>query len=216
MSALIGENRLPYMLVGSGAALMFGLLAWFMTEASAVPGDHAVIAAVQGWEHRALTTVMIALSWIGSTPVMIAICLAILAVMYLKLKLRVELLFFVFSLLGSYGLNKLLKLWLQRERPDIYRLVEADGFSFPSGHAMQAFALYATLVFLLWRHVSSRRNRLLLLIGCVTMIVTIGISRIYLGVHYPSDVIGSYAAGAVWFCLTVCLFRRHLPSSSHS
>jgi undecaprenyl-diphosphatase len=201
------SNTTRFLRLGIFFAILFGALASVMRTMPDVPGDRALIDIVQGWESPGLTSVMLGLSWIGGTGAVIVISLVSMLTMYVVLKHRIELVFFVVSVLGSYGLNMLLKWLFHRERPDFHRIIQVEGFSFPSGHAMQAFALYATLTFLLWRHVPSRAGRAVLVAVSALLMLAIGTSRVYLGVHYPSDVLGSYAASACWFCLAVYAFR---------
>lgn len=77
---------------------------------------------------------------------------------------------------------------------------------------MAAFSLYGVIAFLLWRHLRRRHERVLLIMFAVFMTVGIGWSRIYLGVHYPSDVIGGYMASGAWLMLSICLFQIYKSS----
>jgi undecaprenyl-diphosphatase len=130
--------------------------------------------------------------------------------LYKVLKHRTELILFIAIIVGSPILNELLKLLFHRARPDFHRLIKINGYSFPSGHAMSAFAVYGVLSFLLWRHIPTRWGRTLLIVTSIIMILTIGISRIYLGVHYPSDVIGGYFASGCWLAIAIWFYQRYL------
>ncbi len=110
--------------------------------------------------------------------------------------------------------NLALKRFIDRARPDIEQLVVAKSLSYPSGHAMVAMAFYGFVIYLIYKfrlHIAIKIGIILLL---TLVILSIGISRIYLGVHYPSDVIGGYIAGFIWviFCILIFdlieLFRR--------
>ncbi|TVX98277.1 phosphatase PAP2 family protein [Cohnella terricola] len=170
--------------------------------------DQNVIAAVQGWETPGLTRLMEGFSWIGST--IGATLISAVAFLFLAFVLghRKELIFFVAVVGGSALLNKVLKNTFHRERPNLHRLVEETGYSFPSGHSMAAFALYGALIYLLWRHVRSGAGKIVLVVIGSLLILCIGLSRIYLGVHYPSDVIGGYLASSVWLGLMIEFFRK--------
>ena len=84
--------------------------------------------------------------------------------------------------------------------------MDAKGYSFPSGHAMMAMALYAIIVFFFWHHVKTTGNRIVLVLFAAFMIIIIGTSRIYLGVHYPSDIIGGYAASGLWVMIMIMVY----------
>ena len=110
---------------------------------------------------------------------------------------------------GSTLLNTLLKLAFQRARPTIHRIIEASGYSFPSGHSMAAFSLYGGLAFLIWKHIPTAIGRVLMIIVSAAFILTIGMSRIYLGVHYPSDVIGGYFLSGSWLAICIWFYQRY-------
>lgn len=108
-------------------------------------------------------------------------------------------LFCAVNLACSTALNQMLKFAIRRPRPDIsLRLVDIGGFSFPSGHSMAAMAFFGLLAWLVWRYVRDRRLRAVLCVALVLMVVAVGFSRIYLGVHYASDVIGGFCASLAW------------------
>ncbi|RFB12608.1 PAP2 family protein [Bacillus sp. HNG] len=148
------------------------------------------------------------LSFIGSAPVIIVLSLFILFFLYKVLKHRYELILFVGVMVGSPILNYLLKELFKRARPDFHRLVEISGYSFPSGHAMSAFTFYGIFAFLLWRHIPVWWGRTALVLFSAVMIFGIGMSRIYLGVHYPTDIIGGYFASATWLGFSIWTFQR--------
>ena len=87
-------------------------------------------------------------------------------------------------------LNQLLKRVLQRPRPTEYRIIEETGYSFPSGHSMVSMALYGYLIYLIYKYVENKYVKWILISLLSVLICLIGISRIYLGVHYTSDVLG--------------------------
>ncbi len=89
-------------------------------------------------------------------------------------------------------LNQLLKNILQRPRPNEFRIVEETGYSFPSGHSMASMAFYGYLIYLIYKYVKNKYLKWTLIVLLGILICTIGISRIYLGVHYTSDVLGGF------------------------
>ncbi len=99
------------------------------------------------------------------------------------------------------ALNQALKFIIQRPRPDGFRLATATGFSFPSGHSMVAMAFFGLLAWLVWKYEKDRRQRVFFLVAFALVIVMVGYSRVYLGVHYASDVIGGFCLSIVWLAL---------------
>lgn len=103
-------------------------------------------------------------------------------------------------------LNKILKFLFQRQRPLIEHLVVQGGYSFPSGHSMGAIICYGAIAFILFQQSKHLLEKLTISIFFTALIFLIGISRIYLGVHYPTDIIGGYSAGAAWVALAAALY----------
>lgn len=89
-------------------------------------------------------------------------------------------------------LNQLLKRILQRSRPTEYRIIEETGYSFPSGHSMISMAFYGYLIYLIYKYVENKYVKWILISLLSVLICLIGVSRIYLGVHYTSDVLGGF------------------------
>lgn len=172
--------------------------------------DMAIITTVQAWELPLLTDIAIGLSFIGSIGPVIVLCLIVIAVLYWVLGHRLEILLLIVVVFGSSILNVLLKWVFQRARPDIHRLIEITGYSYPSGHSMAAFSFYSVLAYLLWRHIDSRAGRGTLISISVIMILGIGLSRVYLGVHYPSDILGGYLAACAWLGFLVRSYEKRM------
>ena len=95
-------------------------------------------------------------------------------------------------------LNTVLKYLVQRPRPDGFRLISETGYSFPSGHSMVAMAFFGLLIWMVWRY---HRHDVMRVVWCVVfglVIVMVGVSRIYLGVHYASDVLAGFCVSLIW------------------
>lgn len=103
--------------------------------------------------------------------------------------------------------NLFLKSIFQRERPDILQIIHVKGYSFPSGHAMGSFIFYGSVAFIIIHLTCKTSLRWLGAISMSILILLIGISRIYLGVHFPTDIIGGYAAGGAWLLICITVFR---------
>lgn len=168
---------------------------------------------VRRFEQPWLTVVAKGVTNMGSNVSIIVICIVVFTFMYFVLQTRREAMFFIAVILSSAILNVLLKNMFQRLRPDINLLIEVTGYSFPSGHSMSAFTLYGILTFLLWAYLDTGAQRNIVLIVFVVIILSIGISRIYLGVHYPSDVIGGYLASCSWLMLVLGVYESRQKHS---
>lgn len=189
-------------------ATSFGLIALLIQDRQIDNFDQTIAAWIQALESPVLTHLMEGFTVIGSGWV-IAILVPVIAIfLYLVLGHRRELIFFIGVIIGSSLLNVVLKIIFHRARPTIHHIIEATGYSFPSGHSMAAFTLYGIVTFLLWRHLSDSFKRGILVLFSTVMILMIGISRIYLGVHYPSDVLGGYMASGSWLAASIWFFHR--------
>ncbi|MBP3707992.1 MAG: phosphatase PAP2 family protein [Clostridia bacterium] len=98
-------------------------------------------------------------------------------------------------------LNLTLKNIIQRPRPIEYRIVDENGYSFPSGHSMVSMAFYGFLIYLIYKNVKNKYIKVISMLLLSALIFLIGASRIYLGVHYTSDVIGGFLLAIVYLVL---------------
>lgn len=103
--------------------------------------------------------------------------------------------------------NKLLKNWIGRERPDLEHLDQVASLSFPSGHAMVGIILYMLIAYFLVKYIPSKKGKWIAAIACTIIILLLGVSRIILHVHYPTDVIGGYAFGFIWAFLWMLIYE---------
>jgi undecaprenyl-diphosphatase len=127
-----------------------------------------------------------------------------LTVALLTVKKKYDKALFVALAIGGVALlNTLLKTLFERPRPDLWEwLVTETSFSFPSGHSVASATLALSIVLLLW----NTRWRVLALGGGLTYLAVVGFSRMYLGVHYPSDVLGGWLLACTWVALLVACF----------
>jgi undecaprenyl-diphosphatase len=148
-----------------------------------------------------LTLIMQTISMFGTLPALVSLSLAVIAWL-LKVKSHRRLYAFVATMAGGAVLNGLLKLYYHRARPDS-PLVLAHGFSFPSGHSMGAMCFFGSLAYVIYFTIETHPVwRIAAAIACGLAALAIGASRIYLGVHYFTDVVAGYAAGLFW--MAVC------------
>ena len=114
------------------------------------------------------------------------------------------------NLVIATTLNQLLKRILQRPRPTEYRIIEETGYSFPSGHSMVSMAFYGYLIYLIYKYVENKYIKWTLIVLLSILICSIGISRIYLGVHYTSDVLGGFLASISYLVIYISAVNKFL------
>ena len=173
-----------------------------MINSGGIYFDEKVISSIHKSISPNIKNVMIVVSFLGS--VTFYFLLAPFLIWYLiKNKHYIELLALLIAILGSYGLNATLKHYYERIRPEAYFLVEQGGFSFPSGHAMIAMSFYGMATYLVVRNKKWSIKKISIWILTIVFIALMGFSRIYLGVHWPTDVIAGFGAGFIWlyFCI---------------
>jgi len=192
------------------AAVLFVAVLLLVTSSSAVVLrlDRSTAADLHGFarSHSGFTAAMRAISNAGSTPVWLTV-MALVAGWLLWRRLRRLAAFVVVTALGSSLLNNVVKLLVNRARPQLADPVAlAAGKSFPSGHAQAAIVGYGVLL-AVFLPVIGRRWRVPAAAVAVLLVLAIGFSRIALGVHYLSDVIGAYLIGTVWLLGLASAFR---------
>lgn len=110
----------------------------------------------------------------------------------------------------STALNILLKNVIQRPRPTEYRMISETGYSFPSGHSMVSMAFYGFLIYLIYKKVENKKLKWGLIIALSILIVTIGTSRIYLGVHYTSDVLAGFTISVSYLIVYTSIVKKFI------
>jgi membrane-associated phospholipid phosphatase len=198
-----------HLVVGFLVAIVAGLLFNFMADI--VFGSPSTIAADAHAQEVArsvsspfLDRLAFALAFLGSSPSLTVLSIAIGAVL-LKVKARRRFAAFAATMAGGGLLNVLLKNYFQRPRPeDSHWLATVSGFSFPSGHSMGAMLFFGSLAYVIYfTFERSRIERVAAIILCVLATLAIGASRIYLNVHYLSDVVAGFLGGLFW--IGVCI-----------
>ncbi|WP_158233915.1 phosphatase PAP2 family protein [Sporosarcina sp. P34] len=169
--------------------------------------DEPIIDFVQSAESKGLTSLMKLFTTIGSTTSVALLAVLTLGVLLWK-KHRDQAVLFAIALAGTGILNQVLKFIFKRERPNFHRLIDIGGYSFPSGHTMMAFSLYTILAYIVWRDLKTTGSRIAITILAVFMIIMIAVSRIYLGVHFPSDIVGGLLASSVFLFGVILIYQR--------
>ena len=185
------------------AALTFAILAVFVAQGSTLTFDQTVLRWINSFSSPVLDSFFVAFTQLGGVIVVAAVAIA-LFVFFLYKKLYSKALLIALGIGGVALMNLILKTIFERARPDLWTWIVAESnFSFPSGHSSASAALALCVIVLLW----NTKWRRAALIGGGVYIVLIGLSRLYLGVHYPTDILGGWLLGAVWVGLmTLCIY----------
>lgn len=183
---------------GAVAAIVFGLLAGLVHEGATQGFDERAVQWFASHRSSWLDEVMVDITTLGDGVVLIMIVLIASIFLWITHH-RWSVYILIVGLIGGKLLNTLMKAAFDRSRPSVVEwLHDVSSPSFPSGHAMGAFVTYGTVAYLVGRLSHTRRLRNVTWIIAGTTILAIGMSRVYLGVHYPSDVIAGFLAGLAW------------------
>ncbi|HEX4351378.1 MAG TPA: phosphatase PAP2 family protein [Polyangiales bacterium] len=196
-------------------------LLWFVSELSdrlfgrpvgtpnaVVKIDQKILVAVSQWRRPWLNGVAVDITALG-TPTLLALFTVLALGVALANKQRLSALHLLIASSGAALFNLGLKALLTRARPtEVPRLVNVAGYSYPSGHSMGSAAILLTFAMVSWRYVHRPIHRVVITLIALLLIGAIGMSRISLGVHYPSDVLAGFALGIAWALLLEVVVRH--------
>jgi len=207
LSRRLGWTLVVGLVFAAGALIFFARLADEMLELDAEQFDDWVRSGIHQFGSPSVTFAMRVVTVFGGPVVLLTLSLVVGLGFFVKKKYRAIILL-VAMMAGSSLLNEVLKLSFHRTRPLPFFDTEApNSFSFPSGHALMSFCFYSTLAALISARSNSRTVRIIVWAVAALLIAAVGVSRIYLGVHYPSDVVAGYAAAFIWVMFIVIVDR---------
>jgi len=205
---MVEENHLRKITII--ALLAFGLFAGMGAGMAYVFGDLRITRFIQRFDDPYFHWLMVAVSWPGyfGRQWVVALCAAALL---LRFRLKVEAACLLISLGSIWLLTNAIKFIVGRPRPTpdmVYVYYYPTTRSFPSGHVTSYMALYGFLFYLVYTLMrpSPLRSALLIILGA--LIGLVGLSRVYLGAHWASDVFGGYCLGFIWLAITIYFYRR--------
>lgn len=169
--------------------------------------DETVANYVTSFRSAANTRWFTFITHLGDRYAYLAVSLVLAAWFYLRYKNWKFVVQTIGVLLLASLSNVVLKEVIHRQRPELEHLVTVSTLSYPSGHAMSAMAFYGFLIHLCLRHSMSRFMRIGAIVTLTLLIIAIGLSRVYLGVHYPSDVVAGWAGGLIAIAFCAVLFE---------
>lgn len=194
-----------------GAALvLYAVLAYLAGRYAYFQWDIDLARLIQSIRWPGFHTTMVGVSWLGTDWAPVVMVSLTGLILILKKRKWEGIICMAGTGLGALC-NRLLKMWIARPRPDdslVTVLIPYPNESFPSGHVVLFVQFFGFLMFL--GYVLTQRAWLQLLLAVVPgfLIITVGISRVYLGAHWPSDVAGAYLAGGIWLFLMMDFYRR--------
>lgn len=184
--------------------IVFVQLADEVAEQDTLIFDQQVLIAINGISNTTLDQIVVSTTdfgyvwWVGFAT-LVAFLLCIKARMYRRA------LIVVVGVAGSALANIILKLIFQRDRPELWELlISEDSFSFPSGHAMASASIAAVIIVILW---PTKWRYIAILLGSI-YVLYIGFTRMYLGVHYPTDIVAGWLVTSLWVAITALVILR--------
>jgi len=196
----IGRLVLALSIVGV-LAVTFVTIAEEVFEGEALAGDEAVLFRLNNISTPLLDTWVPYITDLGGPAFVIVVAL-LLGGLYVKRKKWNAVVQIGFGIGGVGLLSVILKLIFERDRPQLWQwLIHASNYSFPSGHAALSSALALTVILLAWH----TKYRVLMIVVGVAYVLVIGFTRLYLGVHYPTDILAGWCLGFAWVLLVATL-----------
>lgn len=173
---------------------------------STLPIDSAILKYINSYSSPTLDKVMLFITNLGGVYGVIIITSVILIALAIK-RYKYDALFSALSIIGTLILNTILKYSFKRARPNLWELLITEkSYSFPSGHTMMSMAIALTIILLF----KESKHRVLITIASLTYAILVAFSRLYLGVHYPTDVIGGWIISLVWVLLSYRLVYKEI------
>jgi undecaprenyl-diphosphatase len=160
--------------------------------------DRTMLIGIARWRTPTMTGAMVDVTALGS-PTIVASFAVIVFASLVAMRDRRGAVQVAIASAGAWLLTVVTKGIIERQRPTIVaHLVEISGTSYPSGHSLSAAALYLTFALVAVGHMRAATSRVVVIVSALTLVSMVGFSRVYLGVHYPSDVIAGVALGIAW------------------
>lgn len=198
LQTLAGSILFLGLATAAGALFLFACLAEEVLEGDIQAFDETIRAFVHGFAGERLTAFMNFMTMLGST-LFLGVVFICICIVFIRIKWKRAAVLLVVTMIGAVTLNFVLKVSFARPRPVPYFDTPLPvSYSFPSGHALYAACFYGGLAWLITARIRDRWLKILIWFFAVMTVLLIGLSRIYLGVHYPSDVMAGYAAAIVW------------------
>ena len=187
--------------------ILFSIFAYKIVMNKSIYIDNIVYDFIcDNFMSERMTNIVKILTSLGSALVIIILTI----VLFIAIKNKKIAISVVINLIVITILNNLLKIIFLRPRPDVNNLILESGYSFPSGHSATGMAFYGYLIYLIYKYVNNKKIKIPLIIFLSLIIVAIGLSRIYLGVHYTSDVLGGFLLAIVYLIIFITISNKYI------
>ena len=171
--------------------------------------DDYIYKIIYGLRNNIWDFIFINITKMGNTTIILLIIIVILLKMNHK---NQEIL--SFTAIITVLSNQIIKNIIKRPRPNHIRLIKQGGYSFPSGHAMISIAVYGFLLYYIQTNCKNKKQKILLSVLLTILILMIGCSRVYVGVHYPTDIIGGYCLSIYILKMVIYFYQKYRGNSN--
>lgn len=200
----------PKLIIVLCGLIIFGFIALQVSLAMVAGGEIPMDEVIRYWvyDHRSplLNYLFIPITYMGNWQTITILAAILLAIPATRKKIGIP--FSVISI-SSTIIYKLVKGFFQRPRPELdVRLIPQGGYSFPSGHSMNCIVCFGILIYLVRRYCPNRKIANLLTVLLTLLIIGIGTSRVYVGVHFPTDVLGGWSLGLAFLFSAIILLEK--------
>lgn len=194
--------------INIGLLLIFLIIGFMVRNSGAgILFDAKLLEFIHKATNPTILKIMKGISYLGAEKFLIPFMLLIISYNIFKKNIR-QAIFLLVNSLGSFGLNSILKEIFQRTRPFDFSLVKQGGLSYPSGHSMVAMSMYLACFYLLTKDQRDKKKKMFIGIIIGIYILSMGLSRMYLGVHWPTDIIGGYIGGYLLYLLSKRIIKE--------
>jgi membrane-associated phospholipid phosphatase len=163
--------------------------------------DERIFAMIQPWVSNTHTSIMKGITFVGSQNFLLPANIILIG-FYLFFKRNKAIAFKIATIsITSVVVMFLMKFFLQRQRPLVPLIAKVHGYSFPSGHTFTSVTFYGIIAYIIYKNVQQKLLKWILIILCIILILLVGYSRVYLRLHYASDVIAAFCLGLIWLVL---------------
>lgn len=183
--------------------LLFLLISILVITEKTINLDSLMHLYILNIRNNTLTSILSTLTNLGGATFLLALS----CILFIVLKNKKIPLYILINLTSSFIINETIKSIFVRSRPIGINVIEETGYSFPSGHSMVSLSFYGFITYLLCKHIKNKYIKSILIISTILIVLLIGFSRIYLGVHYLSDVIAGFLLAIIYLTVYIKLIK---------